>query len=82
MQYVDCKVIGPTEFEISWGWPMSNVVELSAPGQDGASARPIDKTVTHAVIEYTDGDEVKQVTVKTSPHTFKGWPNSNIFSCD
>ena len=75
--FVDCKVLGRKEFAISWGWPL--VCE-----QDGteererteAATKPssevVDKSLVHAVIEYSEDKEVKRVKALTSPYIFKG----------
>ena len=60
------------EFEISWGWPLSKTVELSTTAEDSSIVAAMDKTVTHAVIEYLEGEDLKKVTVLTSPYFFRG----------
>ena len=72
MLYVDCKVLGSREFEISWGWPLDNAVAHIPEGQDICTVRATDKTVTHAVIMYMIDGEMKKVPAKTSPYIYKG----------
>ena len=80
--YVDCKFRGQGEVEISWGWPVVSIE--TAPSESGASAEPrqtissessvrvVDKSVTHAVIQYMEGGQHKEVTAKKSPFIYKG----------
>ena len=66
MLYLDCKVVGYGLHEVSWGWP------LSSSDTESRSKGTLDKTVTHAILEYTEGECVKRVEVQTSPHHVEG----------
>ena len=73
MIYLDCKQIGLDKFEISWGWP--KVICEEDPGTDTQSAGCLgimDKTVTHAIIQYRDGGRVEEDTAERSPYVFEG----------
>ena len=64
--YLDCRVLGEGRHEVSWGWP------LSSSDTESSCGAILDKTVTHALLEYTEGEHVKQVEVQTSPHVVEG----------
>ena len=68
--YLDCKIIASDEIEISWGWPQEPI-EGEHEGQDSFTVE-IDKSVTHAVIEYKEGEELKRVKAETSPYVLAG----------
>ena len=72
MLYVDCKVLGSREFEISWGWPLSNAREHSPAAQGGAVVETVDKRIKHAVIEYMGNMGMEKIEWKTSPYIYNG----------
>ena len=60
--YLDCLVVGPETFEVSWGLPV-----ISSDANDGeyeASLGVIDTTVTNVVIQYRDRGERKRLKWK------------------
>ena len=68
MSYVDCNIKDQGNIEISWGWPVVlNDGQSDAPNEDVQSI-----PVTHAVIQYIDGNEMTTVTAETSPYIFTG----------
>ena len=85
MIYTDCRFLDQQTVEISWGWPVvssevtfsdsragAESIELLSSDDVNTSARVVDKSVTHAVIQYMEDGQHKKVTAKKSPFIYKG----------
>ena len=75
--FIDCKAIAPKEFAISWGWPLvheADMTEDTLKTEDKTNQEVVDKSLLHAVIEYSERGQVKRATAQTSPYIFKGIP--------
>ena len=75
--FIDCKVLAPIEFEISWRWPLVSVTDdhqekKNSDEEKNLMLNVVDKSLMHAVIEYRERGQVKRLTAKTSPYIFKG----------
>ena len=67
--FLDCKVLGQDEIEISWGWPL---VSMEAVPSDSGITGVVDKSVTHVIIQYKEGEQLKRITAEKSPCIIKG----------
>ena len=70
--FVDCNALGPNEFAISWGWPLVSEQDVPEETLEATISEVVDKSVLHAVIEYSDSGLVWRVNTSTSPYIFKG----------
>ena len=71
--YLDCKILGPEEFQLFWGWPpITKARKASSRCKAKSKSLKLQKPITHAVVEYMDEGEWRRIKTKTSPFLFKG----------